>query len=831
MHTVRICMFLYFVVGSLALAGRPSVVTQEDLNTLNEFERWVDSDLVHHLPVEEHHGRLHPASADIRLSHRFLHLQSIGGKEHVVSELSQRLAKRWDALRRVLRAQPQLVEQYAIDWHGVPEALATNTERYVGGEGFFGRLGVLPHPDAVLDEDFKSYVHHIKVNGESFHNVHLYGEHSLRRLTVPSIPLHGLVLEQGEIVLADSRARVVGPNHPQVSTLGVENDQVGVLEGSRVHTLHIDDYLSNGGDAVQRPSGSGGAEEDVSSFPTTGSRAMLHVRVVFSDTTAGAISTFMTTWSDTNLQAQANDISNMYSTQSYGQLTYTQTINPSYITLSQTTSYYNGNNVAIIDDVRTALSATINNYNTFVVWNPNTVSAGCGLGYVGWSGAWCGGGSGGCGALWCSGHELGHNHGAQHANRWIPASTATPGDAIKYGSFNEYGDGWDMMASGSGQNNVQAANRHYSVTLKRYYKWIADSYIQTVSSSGRYRVYAQDAGTLPSSGSLLGLMVPAYKSSYHTTWGTSLYYMVEVRQQGAAQGISSTYTSMPAVKMQYVSSTSNGDIRVCNGPNTIQGSSCTSGSLVDGSDLVISLQPSGSGSFQYDLMDSNHGRYLTDPDNKVHISYHGSGTTNGISYVDIDVIFGTNNCNGAGTLASGACSCSSTAQGGVDCGVSITSPAANAQVSNSVTISWAGTQGMYCNTGSATATITLISSSGSSTVIATGVTGTSYTWTPSSSVSSGSYTLSVSYCGYSVTSKSSFSLGSSSSGSDTSSSTLGIIIGCSVGGVVLIGVAVTLVWWFKFRTPTTINPPELESGASQVPQPGIAGSVNAPPPS
>jgi PKD domain/Gametolysin peptidase M11 len=101
-------------------------------------------------------------------------------------------------------------------------------------------------------------------------------------------------------------------------------------------------------------------------------------------------------------------------------------------------------------------------------------------------------------------HELGHNYGLLHANFWNTGDTSV----IGAGANAEYGDPFSEMG-GSGQ---------FSGYEKSKLDWIPTANIQTMTSSGTYRVYACDTSTAATSGIMYGLRIT--KDSIRDYWIT-----------------------------------------------------------------------------------------------------------------------------------------------------------------------------------------------------------------------------------------------------------------------------------------------------------------------
>jgi hypothetical protein len=101
-----------------------------------------------------------------------------------------------------------------------------------------------------------------------------------------------------------------------------------------------------------------------------------------------------------------------------------------------------------------------------------------GLAYVGGKGVWLK--TSDLGVLI---HELGHNLGLFHANRWetLPPNTIGPG------RNQEYGNSFDVMGAGG-------AGAHFNAYNKASIGWLTPSSVHDVKANGTYRVYQTDQG-------------------------------------------------------------------------------------------------------------------------------------------------------------------------------------------------------------------------------------------------------------------------------------------------------------------------------------------------
>lgn len=122
------------------------------------------------------------------------------------------------------------------------------------------------------------------------------------------------------------------------------------------------------------------------------------------------------------------------------------------------------------------------------------------------------GGLGGGNTVWVRGdgvslwaHEIGHAFGLAHSNFWNTAGTSSIGN----GANEEYGDSYDIMG-GAGTTG------HYNAQAKNQIRWLPSGFIQPVTQSGLYRVYAFDQGALDSS---KRYALTILKDTQRTYWG------------------------------------------------------------------------------------------------------------------------------------------------------------------------------------------------------------------------------------------------------------------------------------------------------------------------
>ncbi len=123
------------------------------------------------------------------------------------------------------------------------------------------------------------------------------------------------------------------------------------------------------------------------------------------------------------------------------------------------------------------------------------------------------GGWGGGRSVWIYGdsvsvtaHEVGHVFGLAHANYWDTAGTS----AIGVGTNGEYGGYYDVMGG------VGVPTGHYNAQGKNQIRWLPNDYVTETTTSGLYRIFAQDQAILDP-GKRFALKIR--KDNLRTYWG------------------------------------------------------------------------------------------------------------------------------------------------------------------------------------------------------------------------------------------------------------------------------------------------------------------------
>ena len=188
------------------------------------------------------------------------------------------------------------------------------------------------------------------------------------------------------------------------------------------------------------------------------------------------------------------EISDFYTQASYGKTSIGSVTVTDVLRLSgNLATYATTNNAAGLQaaalSAATANGKVISNYDRVAVVFARTGSipgnqfTWAGLGDIGGTFTWFNGNF----SLYVVSHELGHNYGLRHANLW----EVTDGNPVSAtGTSHEYGDIYDIMGTGPGDavNQTSFPNPWF---MNRIH-WLPDAAVQTISSSGTYRVLRFD---------------------------------------------------------------------------------------------------------------------------------------------------------------------------------------------------------------------------------------------------------------------------------------------------------------------------------------------------
>lgn len=414
------------------------------------------------------------------------------------------------AMKRWIERDPEFALAQAVGPDArrtLPAAVLAELERWVEGKGGLEVI-VRCGPNVKAAEQL---TRNVRVGGENF-RAFVYGRR-VGQTTKYDLPIHAVAVD-GLLALHSSPVRQLEPGEARAR--GLDPAAIHLETGGDVaFAAHANEAFAIEAKLLQREAGLGayprmgqlaagvlpaGLPPGTAAFPPTpghtlGVKRALVIRVDFSDDPGGpfdrntgavittnAIGTVM---SQTDAFYRANS-QNLTSLQT--------TILPAVLRLPRTKATYGGADP--MDDLRLdALAAARafdqQNGNTGQ-FNPDqydwdiTVFSDVpgfsfgGLAFVGAKGQLVNAEF----SLRILGHELGHNYGLNHANRWDVTGTEPTDPA---GTHNEYGDEYDMM----GGNNINTA-MHFNEWFKSYLGWLNAANRTAAPTSGVYRLFRHD---------------------------------------------------------------------------------------------------------------------------------------------------------------------------------------------------------------------------------------------------------------------------------------------------------------------------------------------------
>ena len=433
-------------------------------------------------------------------------------------------AERRELFKELIRLAPKTALEYAIldaTKNHLPASIAEHLERRVSAYGdlLVYALDEIDRSTGKIAGDDKELE---VVIGETRYKACVYGRREVMT-TKLQIPLQGIVLD-GLMAVDENPARKLEPTEyashdVDLSKLGeygtiaeVGSEIVYFLNHSELESFVREQIKWEGKIGHVRPK-ENFASDELNSTWTEGPKAVLFIRVDFPDRPGETVDgqtglplTFQ------RAQDLMNSVNSFYTNSSYGKTSFqTVTVTP-VIRLPQPTGYYmvpgtNGDFTRMMTDARNAARAAgfeTNNYNLDIVASANTGVNAAGLGLVGSKGTWLIGFF----SFGFPAHELGHNYGLLHANLW----RTTDGTIIGQGNNQEGGDPFDVMGC------CGSPITYFNAQYKRQLEWLTDANVQTVTSNGVYRIFAQDSST---TGSIRALKIRK---------DTAKNYWIEFRQ-------------------------------------------------------------------------------------------------------------------------------------------------------------------------------------------------------------------------------------------------------------------------------------------------------------
>lgn len=350
------------------------------------------------------------------------------------------------------------------------------------------------------------------------YTAHAYGRRE-SQLTKEGASLHGIVLDR-ELALHESPVRALEAGEEPSGAISDPNrlpgfssgkTAVGVATGARAFAaafgrtwefaepavaaiLDFERRLVGAEDGVavrvlapDVPQVAG----ELATSRTTGTQRVLVLRVDFSDFPGAVL---------TAAEAQSimdNNVRPFFEESSYGKTSLSTVVSSSVYRLPQTGASYAiaDNETQLHTDARTLAAGdfTMANYDRIIVVFPNLGTSRVPNSLITFAGEATINGTN----IWMNGtfawqtvaHELGHTYGLYHANLW----RVTDAKAISpVGTTLEYGDPFDMMGSTSATGVTRDTRHHFGPRFKNRLGWIPDTVVDTVTTSGTYRIYRFD---------------------------------------------------------------------------------------------------------------------------------------------------------------------------------------------------------------------------------------------------------------------------------------------------------------------------------------------------
>jgi MYXO-CTERM domain-containing protein len=238
-------------------------------------------------------------------------------------------------------------------------------------------------------------------------------------------------------------------------------------------------------------------DETAASAWSEGPKTVLFMRVDFDDRAGDPLSL-------ASAQTLINSSVNSFFVSGSFNKTTLSGVFPPTLRMPQTAEQYRstGNYLQLLQDARVAARDAgydPTQYSLDIVAHPNLFSGWAGRGYVGSKGTWLNGSFG----QGVTSHELGHNYGVHHANFWSAGESI-----IGTGTVQEYGNPFDTM----GDSN----SSHFNAWFKRIFDWLTAAQVNTVTTSGTYRIYPLEV--VAPNGGMQALKVPRNDSQSRDYW-------------------------------------------------------------------------------------------------------------------------------------------------------------------------------------------------------------------------------------------------------------------------------------------------------------------------
>jgi hypothetical protein len=400
--------------------------------------------------------------------------------------------RRYAALRELIQTDPAKALALSIPEtarKNLPSAITRHLENRVDGVGSIKIL---------VADDFERGEHKIirqaTIGGKTYEA--FVSGWRLRQKSRGKVSLHGIAVGSA-LALSEGSVRALEPDEGAPALTGREvcefcgqparrsghvlwadlGDRVVPL-CSRTHLQGLNARLAADAGGVYGWSGGPLAQDNW----TQGTKRLLFMRTAFPDDPSEPIGL-------DDAQSLMIQVNQWYMENSYNRTAIISDISPLLI-LPHTKAAYAllDRDTLQADSRRTALAAGLDSdaYDLDIVIF-NRVQ---GASFNGWNGLSNIGGKG----LWLQGttspgvaiHELGHNYGLYHANSW----SANGDSIVGPGTSIEYGNPFDTMGVANG------GIYEFNAEAKYQLDWLSAVFVQTVATSGIYRLYAYDTAGL-----------------------------------------------------------------------------------------------------------------------------------------------------------------------------------------------------------------------------------------------------------------------------------------------------------------------------------------------
>jgi regulation of enolase protein 1 (concanavalin A-like superfamily) len=451
----------------------------------------------------------------------------------LVAEGSRLATARRPVFKKLIQEDPRLALEEAVPMvvrQQLPGEILALLENRVNGVGALRVYQGVP-PEGAPSPAKTLTFHEVEMRDGPTYRAHIYGRRSEKTTWTPGASLNGVSLDADfavnenpyrtlEVGEKPDAARPIASVCPVSgkSVLAEEEAQEPVAEATpAIETATETLFFCDGshltlyqGTLIMAEGGSGGAFGFTGILPAVPTPSIGVVKVLYLPVTYldqnGVPST------EAKAYEVLRDVSDFYAKASYGKLTLVSVVTPP-IKLPHTEAWYinrdtsNGGDISGTGMEHNHARAEARkmgfddaNYDCVVMRHTGGPGSYGGLG--GGSSVWVRGD--GVGTL---AHEIGHCFGLAHANFWDTAGTSS----IGAGTNSEYGDTYDIMGSSGG-----FPAGHYNAQAKNQIKWLPDNFVERVTQSGLYRIYAFDQTSLDPSNRYAMTIV---KDAQRTYWG------------------------------------------------------------------------------------------------------------------------------------------------------------------------------------------------------------------------------------------------------------------------------------------------------------------------